>query len=155
MVGGAPGCDVQFTGLVTLRQEVEDRVSKTIEFVTNTTDSVVTVTMEENNRLPGDFFFIVSFASVAAATNISSVKVEPSVAIVLLPLLEVRSNGLGELSASGDSEEGKSEGESQEERSHWEIKLIFITKNFKALNTSGMRILMRLIFWFKRFETNF
>jgi hypothetical protein len=47
LVSRAPGSDVEFTGLVTLGQEVRDGVSKTVELVTNNTNSVITVTVEE------------------------------------------------------------------------------------------------------------
>jgi len=150
LVGGTPSSDVEFTGLVTLGQEVGDGVSKTVELVTFNTDGVITVTVEENNRFLGNFVLIVSFASVAATRDVSSVKVEASVAIILEPLLEVGSNGLGELSARGDSEEGEGEGKSEEEGFHREIKLIFIViKNFKVFEMFGIRILIRLIFLFQ------
>ncbi len=147
LVGGSPSGDVKFTGLVTLGQEVGDGVSETVELVTDNTDGVITVTVEENNGFFGNLVLIVSFASVTTARDVSSVEVEASVAIILKPLLEMGSNGLGELGARSNSEESEGEGKSQEEGFHREIKLIFIVnKKLCEFEMFGIRILIRLIF---------
>jgi len=107
LVGGTPSSDVEFTGLVTLGQEVGDGVSKTVELFTFIANSVVTVTVEENNGFSFNFVFVIGFTTVAATSNVSSVEAEASVAVVLKPLLEVRGDGLDEFSGGVNSEEGK------------------------------------------------